>query len=84
MCMNLVVLRCVYKKGRIMSYNEFMYNEENIYNCECCPENKNFNSRRFPCGQQNCWVKVHCEDRSAEVRKMLLELDEEVVELDED
>lgn len=32
-------------------YKEFMYNEENIYNCEGCPENGDFSDWQFrlPC-----------------------------------
>lgn len=44
-------------------YIEFMYNEDNEYNCDNCPENHNFSSwgDNLPCGQQNCWVTCHCD-----------------------
>lgn len=44
-------------------YVNFMYNEDNEYNCTECPENdpdRVFGSGRLPCGQQNCWVTCHC------------------------
>lgn len=45
-------------------YIKFMYNPDNAYNCENCPENRNFkNYRGMPCGQQNCWVDCHCNSR---------------------
>lgn len=40
-------------------YMAFMYSPENEYNCDHCPHNDGF-SGRLPCGQQNCWVTVHC------------------------
>lgn len=46
-------------------YVEFMYNAENEYACDRCPENRGFEegSSRIagPCGQQNCWVTCHCQ-----------------------
>lgn len=41
-------------------YVEFMYNPENEYNCDECPENKDFDDweGKYPCGQQNCWVTL--------------------------
>lgn len=35
-------------------YVEFMYNPENEYNCDECPENKSFDDweGKLPCGQQ--------------------------------
>lgn len=46
------------------NYLDFMYNEDNIHNCECCPENRGFSDwqRRYPCGQSKCWVEVHTEE----------------------
>ena len=48
-------------------YCEFMNNPENEGRCDTCPENKGFeegNSRiAGPCGQQNCWVRMHCEEK---------------------
>ncbi len=41
-------------------YINFMYNEDNIDNCSCCPENNGMENCSRPCGQQNCWVAVHC------------------------
>lgn len=38
-----------------------LFNNE-FYESEECPENRNFDSwqERNPCGQQNCWVDCHC------------------------
>ena len=44
-------------------YMDFMYNRENIGSCEGCPENRGDDGHEangHPCGQQNCWVSVHC------------------------
>lgn len=46
-------------------YVKFMFNEENSHNCESCPENCGFRNN-LPCGQQNCWVDVHCNYRKGE------------------
>lgn len=45
-------------------YVEFMYNPENEFNCDECPENKDFDDweGKYPCGQQNCWVTCHCRE----------------------
>lgn len=45
-----------------------MFNKDNIRNCENCPENREMSDwqNRLPCGQQNCWVDIHC--RQAERR----------------
>lgn len=45
-------------------YVEFMYNPENEYNCDECPENKDFDDweGKYPCGQQNCLVTCHCRE----------------------
>lgn len=40
-------------------YIKFMYSENNIGNCEHCPEN-NSGKGLHPCNQQNCWVSCHC------------------------
>ena len=48
----------------IEAYKKFMYDEKNIGNCKNCPENtgcSNWESKK-PCGQQNCWVSVHCKE----------------------
>ena len=42
----------------IINYKKFMYNEDNAFNCGSCPENHTGEYRG--CGQQNCWVCVHC------------------------
>lgn len=44
-------------------YIAFMYNPDNICKCDNCPENRGFSSwgGNMPCGQQNCWVQVHCD-----------------------
>lgn len=46
------------------AYTEFMYNPENSYNCDECPENLELTYEQrngaLPCGQQNCWVDCHC------------------------
>ena len=51
------------KKER-KEYCDFMFNENNIMNCNQCPENKDFDSweSKLPCGQQNCWVYCHVKD----------------------
>ena len=46
-------------------YVRWMYNPENLYNCEECPENHGFSpwpETRKPCGQFRCWVAIHCKD----------------------
>jgi len=48
-------------------YAEFMYSAKNIGNCAECPENIGHNGHECngnPCGQQNCWVAIHCADES--------------------
>ena len=43
---------------------EFLYNPDNIMNCEECPENGHFSAwpeNRLPCGQFHCWVSLHCD-----------------------
>lgn len=42
-------------------YLEFMFNADNVENCDNCPENNGFDNwqNRKPCGQQNCWVACH-------------------------
>lgn len=43
---------------------QFMFDERNILHCKECPYNigaKNYSpDRKYPCGQQNCWVDVAC------------------------
>lgn len=45
-------------------YCDFMFNENNIMNCNECPENQDFDSweNKLPCGHQNCWVYCHIKD----------------------
>lgn len=43
------------------AYSRFMHNPENRCKCDECPENKRFGGSN-PCGQQNCWVDIHCQD----------------------
>lgn len=44
-------------------YGQFMHNPDNVHNCEHCPANAEFDGwqDRLPCGQQHCWVAIHCE-----------------------
>ena len=45
----------------VKEYKGFMYNEENAYNCDNCPENIGDKDETvFPCGQYHCWVVRHC------------------------
>ena len=43
-------------------YKKFMYNKENRFKCSKCPVNRHFDDwqDRYPCGQWNCWVDIHC------------------------
>lgn len=47
-----------------MQYITFMYNPDNAGNCAECPMNAGIQRGGAyiagPCGQQNCWVDVHC------------------------
>ena len=43
----------------LWAFKKFMYDIENEFNCEECPENRGHRGR-WPCGQQNCWVTCHC------------------------
>lgn len=44
-------------------YLEFLYNEKNIGQCDICPEYSGDNGwcGNLPCGQQHCFVRLHCE-----------------------
>jgi hypothetical protein len=48
-------------------YKNFMYNPDNIGKCGVCPSNDGWPddpcslSRRYPCGQNHCWVRLSCE-----------------------
>lgn len=46
------------------NYMSFMYDRKNEYNCDACPENHGASDwgGNKPCGQQNCWVTVHCDN----------------------
>ncbi|MFR2774830.1 MAG: hypothetical protein ACLTBR_03255 [Anaerostipes sp.] len=46
---------------------KFVYNPENVENCSECPANEGCDSwgGNLPCGQQNCWVTVHCMENTA-------------------
>ena len=48
-------------------YCDFMWNNKNAYCCSKCPENRGDDRRRYPCGQQNCWVVCHTKaDKSTD------------------
>lgn len=51
-------------------YLRFMYDPDNEYNCDACPENQGHDGNgfdnRYPCDQQNCWVTCHCHRQDAE------------------
>ena len=49
-------------------YINFMCNPKNEDNCIVCPENRDAAWPEFikPCGQQNCWVSLHCQDDEEE------------------
>ena len=43
---------------------DFLYTRSNIGNCRNCPYNRGedgHESNGNPCGQQNCWVRIHCD-----------------------
>ena len=52
------------KEIEVNDYIDFMYNEKNIGHCSQCPENRDCgngpNGNVLPCGQYNCWVRLHC------------------------
>ena len=47
----------------VQEIKEFLYNKDNVCNCNECPYNEGFDNweGKLPCGQQNCWVTVHTE-----------------------
>lgn len=51
-------------REELSKYIEFMCNPENEYACDECPENIGSSSwqNRLPCGQQHCWVTMHCKE----------------------
>lgn len=43
-------------------YLAFMLDAKNIKNCKNCPENEERKGvNQLPCGQYNCWVRLHCQ-----------------------
>ena len=53
---------CYGKAFTLAEYADFMDEPGNRLNCENCPANDGMDGR-LPCGQQNCWVDIHCEER---------------------
>ena len=51
--------------NKLAEYIRFMSNKDNEFKCAKCPANEGLGDDVFnicyPCGQQNCWVTVHCE-----------------------
>lgn len=54
----------------IKEVRDFLYNPDNIQNCENCPYNEDISSNNTdnPCGQYHCWVEVHVT-HNKEVKK---------------
>ena len=54
----------------LVAYRFWMYNEANEQHCDCCPENCGRKSGTChlagPCGQQHCWVTIHCNSNEDE------------------
>lgn len=54
------------KEFTVEEYRQFMYNMDNAFDCENCPENRGFEEGASriagPCGQQNCWVHCNCRN----------------------
>ena len=50
------------KKPNKVDTDAYMCNPDNSYNCNECPERESGNGEGSPCGQQNCWVNVHCKE----------------------
>ena len=50
-------------------YIRFMYDPNNEYCCDDCPENREFDDweGKLPCGQQCCWVTCHCQQEAEEM-----------------
>lgn len=44
------------------AYIHFMCNPDNSYNCNECPERESGRGDGLPCGQQHCWVDIHCKE----------------------
>jgi hypothetical protein len=54
-------LKMAMTEKEIREYTNWMYTEGNAYDCEHCPANEgNFDGKPLKCGQQHCWVEVHC------------------------
>lgn len=52
--------------GKEFTFNEyidFLFDEENIGECDICPEYRADDGwcGNHPCGQQHCVVRIHCE-----------------------
>lgn len=48
-------------KRYIYAYNAFMHNRDNTYKCHKCPKEEEANYYgKHPCGQEKCWVTIHC------------------------
>ena len=56
-------------KEERQAYLNFMYDPDNVRNCDECPENNgivNWQGENLPCGQFHCWVAVHCNQGEGE------------------
>lgn len=55
---------CGAQNVSIEEYLRFMYTPKNKYRCGKCPERREHGNLgagfHLQCGQQNCWVVVHC------------------------
>lgn len=50
----------------INEYRKFMADPSNAMKCDGCPANEGFSDwpeTRLPCGQFNCWVTMHQQER---------------------
>ena len=54
-----VKIRWMSHEEYLRFYRGFMENPDNIHKCHKCPENYGYDGE-LPCGQQNCWVSIHC------------------------
>lgn len=45
----------------VIAYKQFMFDPNNCFNCAECPENISPSGDYRGCGQQHCWVSVHCD-----------------------
>ena len=48
----------------IEEWRTWLYNKDNKFNCEECPENLGMDNwqGRYPCGQWHCWVELHTKE----------------------